>query len=101
MVKPFAPDFPPVVQMPMCEVSEVWPDSRQDASEGGGGEGNATNDSDADIGDKSCHRFCAVLREHLECKYCFATIHGRRLLLKNLNIYYPIIEWSQSNSHGS
>ena len=101
MVKPFAPDFPLVVQMPICEVSEVWPDSRQDASEGGGGEGNATNDSDADIGDKSCHRFCAVLREHLECKYSFATIHGRRLLLKILNIYYPTIEWSQSNSHGS
>ena len=55
MVKQFAPDFPRVVQMPMCDVSEVWPDSRQDASEGGGGRGNATNDSDADIGDKSCH----------------------------------------------
>ena len=54
----------------------VSPDARQDAaSRGEGAEGNAANDSDADIGDKLYHRFCAVLREHPECKYCLAKIH--------------------------
>ena len=50
----------------------VSPDTRQDAAGAEGAEGECSNDSDADIGDKLCHRFCAVLWEHPECKYCLA-----------------------------
>ena len=66
----------PRVMMAACEACRrVSPDARQDAEGARGRRGNATNDSDADIGDKSYHRFGAVFREHSGCKYCTANIH--------------------------
>ena len=54
----------PRVMMAACEACRrVSPDARQDAEGARGRRGNATNDSDADIGDKSYHRFGAVFRE--------------------------------------
>ena len=77
MVKQCAPDFPPEYWCVMCD-AHVWGVSAQTPDRmqrGWGGGGECSNDSDADIGDKLYHRFCAVLREHPECKYCLAKIH--------------------------
>ena len=63
MVKQFAPDFPPEYWclMPMCEAEACQPRHQTGCSGGEGAEGECSNDSDADIGDKLYHRFCGCL----------------------------------------